>query len=88
MIDNDFDNVMRDVKTRVSKNKDCFCGGGAITPHNAGVIGCYRELCFDSEIPKVNDFTLKSRGYSKSKNGEWTRIKSGESSSAMADTEW
>lgn len=88
MKDNPKDNELKNVKTVTTKHVECYCGGGAKVPHKAGVVGCYREYCPDDEVPKVNSFTLRSRGYGKLKSGEWTRLKRSESNSTMVDIEW
>ena len=88
MKDNPKDKELKNIETEMTRYPECYCGGGAKTPHKAGVVGCYRELCHDSEVPKVNDLTLLARGYGKLKSGEWTRLKGGESNSAMVDIEW
>ena len=88
MIDNPKDENLKNIQTVLTKHAECSCGGGAKTPHRAGIVGCYREFCPDKDVPEVNDFTLQTRGYGQLKSGEWTRLKSGESNSPMVDTEW
>jgi len=88
MKENAKDNELKNKETKLTIYEECYCGGGAETPHRAGVIGCYRELCPDSEVPKVDIYTLQARGYGQLASGEWTKLKSGESNSVMVDTEW
>ena len=89
MQDNPKDNELKNSETVLTDHAECYCGGGAATPHRAGVVGCYTEKCPDKEACKYESpEAARSNGIGRLRSGEWTRLKSHSNNSMMQDTDW
>ncbi len=83
----------------IRNNIQCYCGGGASTPHKLGIEGCYREIAKGKCLPiplengnyivegyEVTEYTLlHQRLYAKHECGIWSIPKDHSSVNSLPD---